>query len=346
MHRATPSGARSIFTPSCSSTSAEPHSEEAARLPCLATRAPHAAATIAAKVEMLKVASPSPPVPQVSSSAPPTSIGVAIARAVRAKPVISSAVSPFMRSATSNPAIWPCVASPRMMASNADAASSSVRFSHRTSFAIVSINLSPPRSPGRSRRRRGWGHVPGSVASCRNLRASPNEVAENLLAFLRQHRLRVELHAVRRVLDVAQSHHRPVHRPRGDHQIGRHRRAFHDERVIPRGLEWIGHSRHHARVVVPNPRSLAMPGLVADHVAAERLAKTLMSKTHAQNRDLPAQLADRVHRDACVIWRAGSWRDDDAVELCELRDAHPVVAKHGWLGPHLPHALHHVFAEH
>src|SRR5216683_3186053 len=104
MHLATPSGCRSIFTPSCSRTSADPHIDEAARFPCLATRAPHAAETIAASVEMLNVASPSPPVPHVSSSAPSTWIGVATALAARAKPVSSSTVSPFMRSATTKPA--------------------------------------------------------------------------------------------------------------------------------------------------------------------------------------------------------------------------------------------------
>ena len=142
MHRATPSGCRSILTPSFSSTSAEPHSDEAARLPCLATRAPQAAATIADRVEMLNVASPSPPVPQVSSRAPSTAMGVATARAARAKPVSSSGVSPFMRRATMKPAIWEGVASPRMITSNAAAASPSVRFSHLTSFANASI-ISP-----------------------------------------------------------------------------------------------------------------------------------------------------------------------------------------------------------
>ena len=126
MQRATPSGARSIFTPSCSSTSADPHADDAARLPCLATRAPHAAATMAASVEMLKVSRPSPPVPHVSRSLPSTAIGVAMARAVRANPVISSTVSPFIRRATRKPATWTGVASPRMIISKAAAASSSV----------------------------------------------------------------------------------------------------------------------------------------------------------------------------------------------------------------------------
>src|SRR5450759_2304516 len=143
MQRATPSGARSIFTPSCSSTSADPHMDDAARLPCLATRAPQAAATIADRVEMLKVERPSPPVPQVSRRSPSTVIGVAIARAVRANPVISSTVSPFMRRAMTNPAIWVGVASPRMIPSKAADASASESDSQRTNFAIASTKQSP-----------------------------------------------------------------------------------------------------------------------------------------------------------------------------------------------------------
>ena len=139
MQRATPSGPRSIFTPSASSTSALPHSEEAARLPCLATGTPQAAATIAASVEMLKVPSPSPPVPTTSRRSPETGIGVAWARAVLAMPVISSTVSPFMRRATMKPAIWEGVASPAMIVSMAAPASCSVRDWPRTSFPMASI---------------------------------------------------------------------------------------------------------------------------------------------------------------------------------------------------------------
>ena len=57
----------STRTPRASRTSAEPQRELAARLPCLATCAPAADATMAAAVEMLKVSQPSPPVPQVST---------------------------------------------------------------------------------------------------------------------------------------------------------------------------------------------------------------------------------------------------------------------------------------
>ena len=71
--RATPSGPRSITTPSVSSTSTDPHFDDAARPPCLATRAPAAAVTIAAIVETFTVPAPSPPVPHVSMSGASTS---------------------------------------------------------------------------------------------------------------------------------------------------------------------------------------------------------------------------------------------------------------------------------
>src|SRR5213082_47845 len=54
MQEATWAGASSTSAPRAASTSALPHFDEAARLPCLATRAPAAAATNADAVEMLK----------------------------------------------------------------------------------------------------------------------------------------------------------------------------------------------------------------------------------------------------------------------------------------------------
>ena len=74
---AEPRGVRSSTTPSASSTSAAPQAEDAARLPCLTTLAPAAAATIAAMVEMLTVFDRSPPEPTTSTAGPPISIGVA-----------------------------------------------------------------------------------------------------------------------------------------------------------------------------------------------------------------------------------------------------------------------------
>ena len=104
---------RSILTPSSVSKSALPHDDDTARLPCFATIAPAPAATIAATVEMLNVPRPSPPVPQVSTtSRPSVCSGVTRSRIAIAAPVISSAVSPFMRSAMSNALFCTSVALP------------------------------------------------------------------------------------------------------------------------------------------------------------------------------------------------------------------------------------------
>jgi len=59
----------SIATPRASRTSALPHFVVNERLPCFAMRTPAPAATMAAAVEILKVAIAPPPVPHVSTSA-------------------------------------------------------------------------------------------------------------------------------------------------------------------------------------------------------------------------------------------------------------------------------------
>ena len=119
MQRATPAGPRSTTTPSASSTSAEPHCDDAARFPCLATRAPAAAATSAAMVDTLTVPDRSPPEPHVSTSGPPsasTSTRSANSSMVRTSAASSLAVSPLARSVSANPAICASVASPPRMA--------------------------------------------------------------------------------------------------------------------------------------------------------------------------------------------------------------------------------------
>ena len=67
MHAEIVSGDVSIFTPRAVKTSALPARLDDARPPCLAMKAPPAAATKAAAVEILNVFFPSPPVPQGST---------------------------------------------------------------------------------------------------------------------------------------------------------------------------------------------------------------------------------------------------------------------------------------
>src|SRR5262245_10183400 len=119
-------GGRSMTTPRASRTSAAPHAEDAARLPCFATRAPAAAATIAPIVEMLTVRARSPPVPTRSVSLPGMLTGVASLSIADARPSTSAGVSPFIRSPIPNAAIWAGVAAPSMISLMAQAAASAV----------------------------------------------------------------------------------------------------------------------------------------------------------------------------------------------------------------------------
>ena len=122
-----------MITPSASSTSAAPHADDAARLPCLTIRTPAAAATIVPMVDTLTVRAPSPPVPTRSVRSPVTWIGVACASMARASPVISATDVPLIRSATPNPAIWEGVAAPSMISFMAHSLSSAVSESPRIS---------------------------------------------------------------------------------------------------------------------------------------------------------------------------------------------------------------------
>ena len=125
-------------TPSASSTSAEPHLDVNDRLPCLATTAPAPAATNAAAVEILKVETTPPPVPQVSTRcAPFASTRTIASRSARAAPATSSGVSPFTRNPISRAAIWAGVASPRITTPNASVVCGSLRDRRSARAAIA-----------------------------------------------------------------------------------------------------------------------------------------------------------------------------------------------------------------
>ncbi len=119
IERATRSGARSIFAPSASSTSADPQRELTERLPCFATRTPAPAITNEAAVEILNVPAASPPVPAVSTrhfvfrSAPgrKNRRRVASHRLREADHLVNRLA--FNRSAVSKPAISASLAAPR-----------------------------------------------------------------------------------------------------------------------------------------------------------------------------------------------------------------------------------------
>src|SRR5437773_2212105 len=123
---ATCAGDSMMCAPSASSTSALPDFDDTERPPCLATRAPAAAATNIDAVEMLNVCAASPPVPTMSTSRSRsgTSTFVANSRITCAAAAISPIVSFLTRSPTVNAAIITGVTSPLMMRRISDSISS------------------------------------------------------------------------------------------------------------------------------------------------------------------------------------------------------------------------------
>jgi hypothetical protein len=115
-----------MFAPQASRMSALPEEEETLRPPCLATRAPAAAATNMEAVEILKVCAPSPPVPTISSRfcVSATSTLVENSRITCAAAVISPTLSCLTRKAINSPAISVGAISPCMMERNSDTMSS------------------------------------------------------------------------------------------------------------------------------------------------------------------------------------------------------------------------------
>src|SRR5579875_2173724 len=323
MQLATPSGARSIRTPSASSTSALPQAEEAARLPCLATRAPQAAATIAETVEMLKLREPSPPVPTTSSSEPGsgTSIGVARARAARARPAISSALSPLTRRAMIRPAIWLGVASPRMISSMACAASSSVSPSPRASLARNSIIASPPVRP------------PPRPGSCGGDACPPRSGSTR--GGTGRHRWGGS--------DVAAPS--PPGRPSRRRPPAREGVGLHDQRMVTGGLEWAGQADERGPPVVMDEGGLPVHRPVADHPGAQGLAQRLVAEADPQDRHLPGEGTDGGHRDPCLGRRPRPRRDDQGVVPGQGRQADLVVAEGARSGAQLGQVLDQVVGE-
>src|SRR5918994_4580990 len=201
MHSATASGSTSIRPQRASSTSADPHWLVAGRLPCFAPRQPAPAAMKAAVVDTLKVGRP-PPVPAVSTRSSPASTFTESLRSVAARPAISPTVSPLVRRAMRNAAAWASEASPSMIT--------------RSTREAWSAGRSSPLATR-------------SMASVRTL-FGIEEVAEQLVAVWREHRLGVELHPLERQLAVAQAHDHVARARRYLELVGKLR--VHDEGVV------------------------------------------------------------------------------------------------------------------
>jgi hypothetical protein len=125
-----------------SSTSALPHLEETLRLPCLATVTPQPATTKAVVVEMLKVLSPSPPVPQVSTTGMVAAwMRWAFLRMARAAPANSSNVSPLVARAAIMAPTWASVVLPSKISDIISAIWDSLKSVRLIMVARCSLNM-------------------------------------------------------------------------------------------------------------------------------------------------------------------------------------------------------------
>src|SRR5258706_3399114 len=132
----------SILTRREDNPSAAPERDDSARLPCLATGTPAPATMNEAQVETLTEPEPSPPVPTTSTASAGALTRSILARIADTAPVISSTVSPRTRSAISNPPICEGVASPDIILSKADAASSRDNVAPVATFPMIDLRSS------------------------------------------------------------------------------------------------------------------------------------------------------------------------------------------------------------
>src|ERR1700728_1865205 len=142
MQRPTRSGVISILTPSDDSTSAAPERDDSARLPCLAAGMPVPATMKEAQVDTLTDPEPSPPVPTTSTAPAGASTFSILARTAETAPVISSTVSPRTRSTINRPPNCEGVASPDIIRSKADAASSRESVAPVATLAMIDLRSS------------------------------------------------------------------------------------------------------------------------------------------------------------------------------------------------------------
>ena len=176
--------------------------------------------------------------------------------------------------------------------------------------------------------------------------AAIEPVAEHHVTPLREHRLRVELHAFDRQVPVPHRHDHPAGGPAGHENVRREGVLLHSERVVARGGKRIGQPGEDAGPVVGHKTHLAVQQLRrAVHDAAERHADGLVTEAHPEQRDAAlGALAHQRHADACRLRDPRARGDQHPVDPqpSKLLDADLVVAPHQALRAELAEVLHEV----
>ena len=143
-------------------------------------------------------------------------------------------------------------------------------------------------------------------------RNAVQEVIDQAVAVLRQHRFRVELHPVHRVPGVLDGHDLAVLGRRQDLEIGRNGGRRDHERVVSGRAERRGQAVKDAGAGVVDHRGLAVHGLTGSNdLAAVGGPDALVSQTHSQDRYRGAETADDLGGDPRLGGRAGTRGNDD-----------------------------------
>ena len=236
-------------------------------------------------------------------------------------PVISSTVSPRTRKPINSPPICEGVASPDIMRSKAEAASSRERLAPLATLAMSALNSSamvcPVSPPPASLPRLLRAFARGAPPALRIPGVGEFEkILQHQVPVLGGDALGMKLHAMDRQALMHHAHDQAVVGLGIDDQFARHAVALDHQRVVARGLERPVDAAEDAGALVPDVRELAVHRhRRAHHLAAEDLADGLMAEADAEQRHLARRLADQVEADAGLIGRAGAGREHDRLRL-------------------------------
>ena len=126
----------------------------------------------------------------------------------------------------------------------------------------------------------------------------------------------MELNTLNRVIAVAQPHYKPVVGFRSYGQDIGYRRALHNERVIPSGLDGVGKSGENSIAGVADDRCLAVHNLRGpNHLSSEYLAKALQPEAHSEHRPDTTELLDEGIAQPGIGRTPRSGADENAVGI-------------------------------
>ncbi len=162
----------------------------------------------------------------------------------------------------------------------------------------------------------------------------------------------MELHAFDVEFLMSQAHDRAAtiffRGPGTDFQFMRQALFFDDEGVIACGRHGAGKALEDAFIIVRDRAGFAVHQMRgAYYISAEGCADGLMSKAHAQDRNLTREVPNEVDADSRILRCAPAWRNNDALRVHRLHigDSYLVVAAYLDLGPQFSEILNEVVSE-